>query len=463
MSASNLYPTAELRERDAAHYLHPFTDFAALAKEGSRIMVKGEGVWLTDSDGNRYLDGMAGLWCTNVGHGRREIADAVAAQMAELAYYNSFFKTANAPAIRLAEKLAEVAPAHVNRVFFCGSGSEANDTVFRMVRHYWALEGKPAKKIFVSRRNGYHGSTVAAASLGGMKPMHGQGDLPIPGITHIAQPYWFGEGGDMSPAEFGLWAARELEREIDRLGEDNVAAFIAEPIQGAGGVIIPPDTYWPEIRRICSEREILLVVDEVICGFGRTGAWFGSDTYGVEADLMPIAKGLTSGYLPMGGVLVSDRVAATIVGKGEEFYHGYTYSGHPTCAAAALANLAIIENEGLVARVRDDIGPYLQQRWLRLGDHPLVGESRMKGLVGALELVPKKPSREIRFADEGKVGTIARDLSFKNGLIMRAVRDSLILSPPLTLTHAEADELVRLAEKTLDDTWMALKAEGLVA
>jgi len=463
MLASNLYPTAELRAADTAHYLHPFTDFRGLAREGSRIMVKGEGAWLTDSDGKRYLDGMAGLWCTNVGHGRREIAEAAHEQMLELAYYNSFFKTSNAPAIRLAEKLAEIAPAHMNRVFFCGSGSEANDTVFRLARYYWALQGKPEKQVFISRRNGYHGSTVAAASLGGMKPMHSQGGLPIPGISHIAQPYWFGEGGDMSPTEFGLWAARELEREIERLGEDKVAAFIAEPIQGAGGVIIPPETYWPEIKRICAEHEILLVVDEVICGFGRTGSWFGADTYGVEADLQPIAKGLTSGYLPMGGVMVSDKVASVVVDQGEEFFHGYTYSGHPTCAAAALANLAIIEREGLVARVRDDIGPWLQSRWAKLAEHPLVGEARMKGLMGALELVPHKKTRAAKFPEDGKVGTIARDFSLGNGLIMRAVHDSLILSPPLTLTHDEADELVRRAEKTLDDTWAVLKKDGLVA
>ncbi len=463
MSASNTYPTAELRALDAAHFLHPFTDFHALAREGSRVMVKGDGVWLTDSDGNRYLDGMAGLWCTNIGHGRREIADAVHEQMLELAYYNSFFKTTTAPAVRLAARLAEIAPPHLSRSFFCGSGSEALDTVFRMVRWYWARQGRPEKSVFIARRNAYHGSTVAGASLGGMKPMHAQGDLPIAGIVHIGQPYWFGEGGEMTPDEFGVWTARQLEREIDRLGEHRVAAFVAEPIQGAGGVIIPPDTYWPEIRRICAERDILLVVDEVICGFGRTGSWFGSQTYGVEPDLMPFAKGLTSGDLPMGGVMISDRVAEVVTAEGAEFNHGYTYSGHPTCAAAALANLAVIEREGLVERVRDDIGPYLRERWLKLGDHPLVGEARMKGLVGALELVPKKPHRHIRFPDEGRVGTIARDFSFSNGLVMRAVRDSLILSPPLVLSHDEADELVRLAEKTLDDTWIALKKEGLVA
>jgi putrescine aminotransferase len=463
MLHSNLYPTAELRAADARHYLHPFTDFKALAREGSRVVVKADGVWLWDSEGNKILDGMAGLWCTNVGHGRREIADAVHAQMTELAFYNSFFKTTNAPAIRLAEKLAGLAPAHINKVFFCGSGSEANDTVLRMVRYYWALKGKPTKQIVISRQNAYHGSTVAGASLGGMSPMHGQGGLPIPGIVHIRQPYWFGEGGDLSPDDFGVVAARELERMIRTLGVDNVAAFIAEPIQGAGGVIIPPETYWPEVKRICARYDILLVADEVITGFGRTGKWFGADYFGLEADLMPIAKGLTSGYLPMGGVLVSDRVADVVVGIGEEFFHGYTYSGHPTTAAAALENLRIMEDEKLVDRVANDIGPYMQARWRALGEHPLVGEARMVGLIGALELVPAKPSRSVKFAPVGEVGTLARDFSFRNGLVMRAVRDSLIIAPPLTISHAEVDELIRLARLTLDMTWDALKGQGKVA
>jgi putrescine aminotransferase len=462
MLQSNIYPTTELRAADTRHYMHPFTDYKSLAAEGSRVMVRGEGVWLWDSDGNRILDGMAGLWCSNIGHGRKEIADAVHAQMNELAYYNSFFKTSNAPAIRLSEKLAELAPSHINHVFYCSSGSEANDTVVRLVRYYWALKGKPSKTTIISRANAYHGSTMAGASLGGMKPMHSQGGLPIPGIAHIAQPFWFGEGGDMSPAEFGLWAARQLEAKIAELGEDNVAAFIAEPIQGAGGVIVPPETYWPEIKRICAAHEILLVADEVICGFGRTGRWFGSDYYDFQADLMPIAKGLTSGYLPMGGLLVSDKVADVVIGDGEEFFHGYTYSGHPTCAAAALANLKIIEEEGIVERVANDIGPYMQKQWLALGDHPLVGEARMVGLFGALELVPSKRSRTARFAPVGQVGTMARDFSFRNGLVMRAVRDSLIISPPLVISHEEVDDLIRLARLTLDQTWTALKSDGRV-
>ncbi len=459
---SNIYPTAALQAADAAHHIHPFTDTQALNSEGSRIITHAEGVWLTDSDGNRILDGMAGLWCVQVGHGRQEIADAVHRQMSELSYYNTFFKTTHPPAVALSEKLAEIAPAHMNRVFFCSSGSEANDTVFRMVRYYWDQMGKPEKKAIIGRWNGYHGSTLAGTSLGGMKAMHDQGDLPVPGVHHIDQPYWYGEGGDMNPDEFGLHVARMLEQKIDEIGEDKVAAFIAEPIQGAGGVIIPPETYWPEIKRILSERDILFVADEVICGFGRLGTWFGSDFYGLEPDLMPIAKGLTSGYLPMGGVLVSDRVAEGLIDKGGEFYHGYTYSGHPACAAAALANLEIIQKEDLVGFVADKIGPYLQRRWLALGDHPLVGEARMTGLVGALELAPNKSNRGQKFADEGTVGTLCRDISFQNGMVMRAVRDSMIISPPLVLTEEEADQLIAIARKTLDDTYVELKRRGEV-
>ena len=461
--ASNLYPTADLRARDAAHHFHPFTDTGALNREGVRVITSAEGVWLTDSDGNRYLDGMAGLWCSQVGHGRGEIVDAVEKQMRELDYYNTFFKTSHPPVIALSERLAQLSPPQFNRVFFTSSGSEANDTVFRMVRTYWDLMGKPEKKTIIGRWNGYHGSTLAGTSLGGMAGMHAQGDLPVPGVHHIAQPYWFGEGGEMSPDEFGIWAARELERAIEAIGEDKVAAFIAEPIQGAGGVVIPPDTYWPEVSRICREREILLVVDEVICGFGRLGTWFGSQHYGIEPDLMPIAKGLSSGYLPIGGVMIADRVADAFIEKGGEFFHGYTYSGHPACCAAALANLDIMQRERLVERVADDIGPYLQQRWKALGDHPLVGEARMVGLVGALELVPAKGDRSRKFAPTGEVGTLCRDISVGNGLVMRAVRDSMIISPPLVLTHEEADELVARAARTLDDTYAALKKDGRLA
>jgi len=441
--------TAELQAMDAAHYLHPFTDHKELGERGTRIIERAEGVYLWDSEGNKVLDGMAGLWCVNIGYGRKELAEAAYQQMLKLPYYNSFFQCANPPAIELATAIAEVAPEHMNHVFFTGSGSESNDTVLRMVRRYWDLKGKPTKKTIISRINGYHGSTVAGASLGGMSVMHEQGDLPIPGIVHIPQPYWYGEGGDMSPDEFGIWAAQQLEAKILELGIDQVAAFIAEPIQGAGGVIIPPDTYWPEIKRILAKYEILLVIDEVICGFGRTGQWFASQHYDLQPDLMPIAKGMTSGYLPMGGVIVSDRVAETMIEHGGEFYHGYTYSGHPASAAVGLENLRIMRDEKIVEYVREEAAPYLQEKIAGLAEHRLVGEVRGVGLLGAIELVKDKATRE-RFPDKGTVGTLCRDLCVANGLVMRAVGDTMIMSPPLIISRAEIDELVDKAWKVLD-------------
>jgi len=291
--------------------------------------------------------------------------------------------------------------------------------------------------------------------------MHEQGGLPIPDIVHIPQPYWYGEGGDLSPHDFGLKAARELERKIEELGAHRVAAFIGEPIQGAGGVIIPPDSYWPEIQRICDRHGILLVADEVICGFGRTGHWFGSDLYGIRPDLMTMAKGLSSGYLPIGGVMVADRVADVLIDKGGEFAHGYTYSGHPVACAVASVNLSLIQQENLVARTRDEMGPYLASKWRKLAEHPLVGEARSVGLIGALELVRDKRARQF-FDKRGEVGTICRDFCFQNGLIMRAVRDTMIISPPLVITREQVDELAEKAWRCLDLTLERCRAEGRV-
>jgi putrescine aminotransferase len=394
-----------------------------------------------------------------VGYGRTELAEVARAQMLELPYYNSFFQTAHPPAIELSKQLVDVTPPQFNHVFFAGSGSEANDTVVRMVRRYWDLMGEPGRTVIVSRENAYHGSTMAGASLGGMAFMHAQGGLPIPGIVHIRQPYWYADGGDLSPEEFGLVAARALEEKIAEIGADKVAAFIGEPIQGAGGVIIPPESYWPEIQRICDRHGILLVVDEVICGFGRTGHWFGSDRFGIRADLMPIAKGMSSGYLPIGGVMVGDRVAEVLIARGGEFAHGYTYSGHPVACAVASANLRIIERENLVSRVREQLAPHLAAKWRQLAEHPLVGEARCTGLLGALELVRDKATR--RFFDKrGEVGTICRDFCFENGLIMRAVRDTMIVSPPLVITPAQLDELAEKAWRCLDLTLERCRAEG---
>jgi len=462
--APNLRSTAEYRAMDAAHHWHPFTDTKELGAKGARVFTGAKGVWLTDSEGNKILDGMAGLWCVNVGYGRDEIADAVARQMRELPYYNTFFQCTHPPAAEFAEALTAAAPAHLNRVFFTNSGSESNDTVFRLARVYWDCMDKPGKKTFISRKNAYHGSTVCGASLGGMAGPHRQGNLPIAGIHHIGQPYWFGEGRDMDPPMdpgiFGLMRARELNEAIDWLGEDNVAAFIAEPIQGAGGVIIPPDTYLPEIQRICAERNILLVADEVICGFGRTGNMWGSETFRIEPDLMSIAKGMTSGYVPMGGVFISDRVAGPLMEKAGEIYHGYTYSGHPAACAAGMASLRIMQEEKLVERVRDDTGPYLQSRWATLGDHPLVGEARMVGLIGALELVRDKKTME-RFPTEVSAGGRCRDISVgTHGLVMRATGDVMVLSPPLVISRDECDELVARARKSLDDLADELTRDG---
>ena len=440
---------AALQRADAAHHLHPFTDNGELAAKGTRVIVRAQGVYLWDAEGRQLLDGMAGLWCVNVGYGRRELIEAATRQLQELPYYNSFFQCTTPAAIELAELLSELAPADMNHVFFSSSGSEANDTVVRMVRHYWASLGKPDKQVIISRHNAYHGSTMAGASLGGMKPMHAQGGLPIPGIVHIDQPYWFGEGRDQDPDAFGLKVARSLEEKIAELGEQRVAAFIAEPVQGAGGVIIPPDTYWPEIQRICDAHKILLVADEVICGFGRTGEWFGSQYYGLRPDLMPIAKGLSSGYLPIGGVIVSDRVANVVKARGD-FNHGFTYSGHPVAAAVAIANLKILRDEGIVVRVRSEIGPYLQSRWQTLADHPLVGEVRGLGMLGALELVQcKEPISQ--FEDKGAAGNVVRDLAITNGLVMRAVGSTMIISPPLIMGKEQVDELLTKARKSLDE------------
>ncbi len=460
-SIDNHLSTAELQALDAAHHLHPFTDSAALNKKGARVITRAEGVYLTDSEGLRLLDGMAGLWCVNIGYGRPELGEVAQRQMNQLPYYNTFFQTSHPPAITLAAKLAELAPGDLNHVFYAGSGSEANDTNLRMVRHYWASQGKPEKSIIISRKNAYHGSSVGSGSLGGMTGIHAQGGMPIPGIVHIDQPYWYREGGDLSPEEFGLERARQLELEIERLGEENVAAFIAEPVQGAGGVIIPPATYWPEIQRICDAHEILLIVDEVITGFGRTGKWFGTEFYDLKPDIVTIAKGLSSGYLPIGGSLVSDRMIAGLEAAGE-FAHGYTFSGHPVTCAVALENLRILEDEKIVERVESDTAPYLQKRWAELGDHPLVGEARMVGLMGALELTPDKSARAKFAADEGTVGLIGRETCFGNGLVMRHVGDKMILSPPLVINHEEIDELIELAVKSLDETHAAAKAQGLM-
>ena len=459
--------TAAIQALDSAHFLHPFTDFKDLATRGARVITRAEGIYVWDSEGERLLDAMSGLWCVNVGYGRKELADAAHSQMMKLPFYNSFFQTTNVPAVRLAAKLAQLAPKVGDRsfqhVFYSSSGSESNDSNVRMVRRYWDLLGQPQRKVIISRLNAYHGSTMAGASLGGMSGMHAQGDLPIPNITHIGQPYFLENAlpGE-SVADFGLRAARWLETRILELGADKVAAFIAEPIQGAGGVIIPPATYWPEIQRIVDKYGILLISDEVICAFGRLGTWFGYEKFGYKPDLVTFAKAVTSGYIPLGGVLVGDRVAKVLIEKGGEFNHGYTYSGHPVACAVALANLEIMEREQLPQRVRDDIGPYLAQSFVEIGKHPLVGMAETCGFTAGLVLVKNKERLE-RFAEDQSVGMICRGHCFKNGLIMRAVGDRMIIAPPLIMTHAQIDEMVASIIKCLDLTYQEVKSKGWLA
>ncbi|MDP4300703.1 aspartate aminotransferase family protein [Leptothrix discophora] len=458
--------TAEWQAADAAHFLHPFTDFQALARKGSRVITKADNLYLWDSEGHKLFDAMSGLWCVNVGYGQQALVDAAARQMKELPFYNAFFQTTTPPAVELAELLAEVAPPGFQHVFFSGSGSEGNDTVVRMVRRYWELQGQPGRDVIISRWNAYHGSTMAGASLGGMKYMHAQGGLPIPGITHIDQPYWIEHGRGMDRAEFGKLAASWLEQKILAVGPDRVAAFIGEPIQGAGGVIVPPETYWPEIQRICDRYGILLVSDEVICGFGRTGNWFGCETVGSRPDLITFAKGVTSGYVPLGGVLVGSRVAKALIEQGGEFEHGYTYSGHPVACAVALANIRLIRELRLVEHVRDDVGPYLASKFEALREHPLIGDTQTCGLMGAMLLARARTSAaggpEL-FDPALEVGMLCRGHCFANGLVMRAVGDRMIIAPPLVITRAQVDELMGLIHRCLDLTLADLRGRGLMS
>ena len=433
-----------LRHTDAAHHLHPFTDSTALAKAGTRLIVRGEGVYIFEESGHRLLDAMSGLWNVNMGYGQKSLVDAASAQMSALPYYNSFFQCTTPRTVELAKALCEI--SGLSHVFFTSSGSEANDTQLRLLKRYWQLQGRPQKRVVISRKNAYHGSTLAAASLGGMKPMHEQGDLPIPDIDHIDQPYYFAAKTNESPEAFGLRMAEALEERIEALGAENVAAFIGEPVQGAGGVIIPPKTYWPAIERVCRAHNVLVIADEVITGFGRLGEWFAFQRMGFTPDMVTFAKGVTSAYVPLGGVLIGDSVAEVLT-SGGEFAHGFTNSGHPVACAVALANLELMRQEAILSRVREETEPYLRQAWTQLGDaHELVGEARLIGLMGALELT--QPGGQA-FDSAQKMGEQCRDLCTMRGLVMRATGDTMLIAPPLIITPSEVDELIEIADSVL--------------
>jgi putrescine aminotransferase len=449
---TNRYQTTHFRELDALHHLHPFTDHSSLRAGGARVIVRGEGPYIWDSDGKRILDGMSGLWTANIGYGRKELAEAAYAQMLELPFYNTFFRTTHPPVVRLSRKLAELAPDNLDQVFYGSSGSEANDTAIRFIRHYWALKDEPKRRIIISRKNAYHGSTIAAGSMGGMAHVHAHSYPVYDGFRHIVDPYWYGESEDGESAEaFGLRAARVLEEEILAVGPENVAAFAGEPVQGAGGVKIPPETYWPEVQRIVDKYGILFLADEVITGFGRLGTWFASQYYGIKPDLITFAKAVTSGYIPLSGVIVGDKIADALMAHPDDFHHGYTFSGHPVACAVALRNIEIMEQERLVPRVKEVTGPALAKMLAKFKDHPLVGEVRSIGLLGAIELVADKRTRR-RFAEPGRVGLICRDHFFREGFIMRHVFDTMVTAPPLIWTQEQFDEAEAVIDRVLDLT-----------
>lgn len=441
---------------DAAHHIHPFTNTAALNLTGARVITHAEGVYLWDSDGEKIIDAMAGLWCVQLGYGNRELAEAGCDALKTLPYYNHFFKTTNPYTVELAAKLTNLLPAGHSRVLFANSGSEANDSALKLIRYYWNLKGRPEKKIHISRDYSYHGVTFAAASLSGLTPMHPQWDLPLPGFVKVPAPYWFGAEaagyGDIGADDFGVLIARKLEDKILELGPAIVASFSAEPVQGAGGVIFPPPTYWPEVQRICAKYDVLIHLDEVITGFGRLGNWFGADTYSIAPDIMTMAKGLSSGYQPISAVSLGERMGGTIANANEELVHGYTYSGHPVASAVALKNLEVLERDHLVDRVRTDIGPYLQARLHEmLEDHPIVGEVRGTGLLAAIELVPD-PARRAFFPNLGDIGTRCRDHCFATGLISRAIRDTMVLAPPFIVSEGEVEEILTRLKSAIDMT-----------
>jgi putrescine aminotransferase len=452
------YDIAELRRLDVEHHLPGQADYGLIQRMGgSRIITRSEGCWIYDGDGNAILDAMAGLWCVNVGHGREELAKAAYDQMIELAYYNTFFRTATPPTVLLAAKVASLMGDPLTHVFFNNSGSEAVDTALRMARYYWQARGEPQRTVMIGRVNGYHGSTIGGVSMGGMGAMRAQGGPWVPDIEHIIQPYAFAAPGE-DPEAFGLRAAQALEDRILEVGPERVAAFMGEPVQGAGGVIIPPASYWPEVERICRKYGILLICDEVINGFGRLGEWFGFQHYGLKPDLVTMAKGLSSGYLPISAVGVASHIVEALRAADTAFVHGYTYSGHPTCAAVALANLAIYEREDLIRRTREDTGPYLAAGLAELARHPLVGEARSLGMIGAVEIVADKATRARFGGKEGNAGPVLRDLCIAGGLMVRVIRDTIVMSPPLTMTHAEIDRMLAIIRRALDDAEPTLRS-----
>jgi len=444
MDSENL---VNLRRIDAAHFLHPFTDHGELHRSGTHVMQSASGCHVVDETGRRLLDGLAGLWCVNVGYGREEIADAVHRQILELSFYPSFFNTTTEPTILLAEKIASHAPAGMSKVFFSNSGSEANESALKLVRGYNKILGRPRKSKIISRTFSYHGVCIATTSMTGLPSCCEPFELPLPGFVHVPGPHAYGAQSELSAEEYAKWCIAETERIIEREGADTIAALFAEPIQGAGGVIVPPPGHVRQLRELCRRHDILFVADEVITGFGRLGAWFASELWSLEPDMITMAKGITSGYVPLGATLVSDPIAETLSEAGY-LAHGFTYSGHPVSAAAALANISILEREQLIEKVHDATGLHFQNRLQALASHPAAGEVRGAGLIGAIDLVPS--GGRAALATPPVLGAKAAAMARKEGVIVRGIRDLIAISPPLVITRDETDFLFDAVARVLD-------------
>jgi 4-aminobutyrate--pyruvate transaminase len=457
---------SNLAARDIETLAHPNTNLAQLRETGPLVLERGKGVYVYDSNGKRYLEGMAGLWCTALGYGNEELAETAAAQMRKLGFSHLYNAKSHDPAIELAEKLKEMAPVPISKVFFCNSGSEANDTQIKLVRYMNNALGRPNKKKIIGRLKGFHGLTIGAASLTGLPHNHADFDLPIPGILHAGCPhhYRFARDGE-SEEDFASRLAAELDELIQREGPDTVAAFVAEPVMGAGGVIVPPKTYFEKIGRVCAAHDLYVISDEVICGFGRLGRPFGCEALGFRPHALSVAKALSSAYLPIAGVMLPEMMYQALLSESRKlggFHHGFTYSGHPVAAAVAVKTLEIYARDKLFERAAA-LMPRFQQHLARLGEHPLVGEARGMGLMGGLELVADKPAKR---AFDAKVGVAARCVRFAEdeGLIVRAVvGDTVTACPPLIITPQEIDELFERLGRALDRTLDWAKRERLLA
>ena len=436
---------AALRKSDQQFHLHPFTHHTDMHRTGTHVITGGEGCWLTDAEGHRLLDGLAGLWCVNVGYGRREITKAVTGQMEKLAYYCSFFNSTTEPSIVLAEKLASLTPPGLKHTLFTNSGSEANESALKIIRGYQKLRGKSGKTKILSRTYSYHGVGIATTSMTGLPSCTQPFDLPLPGFLYVPGPYRYAANTELDEVAYGKWCVDETRRVIEREGPETIAAIFVEPVQGAGGVIVPPAGYLTSLRALAKEHDILFVADEVITAFGRLGTWFASGMWDLQPDLITTAKGITSGYLPLGATIVSDPIVEVLNGGGY-LAHGFTYSGHPTTCAAALANIAILENDNLITRTRDDSGPYFQQKLQSFVGHLAVGEVRGNQLIAAIELRPPRGETPA----PNTLGVRAAAIAREEGVIVRGIRDLIAMAPPLVITRDEIDVLIAAVGRTLD-------------